>query len=148
MLSAITLLAKSYLVWFLLNISFPTPPISTPFKVDKISFIKAGTTGNLNLYAKWVDSAVQTVERKANTLSIEDYNLISLEPGESKEEIWYLEPGYSYVIYWSDYNSDKEILLSSNDYTSIDAKIQIYSDSNILIKEEDNQDKKGNNKWV
>ena len=113
---------------------------SEDFSGDKISFIKSGTTGNLNLYAKWVDSAVQTVERKANTLSIEDYNLISLEPGESKEEIWYLEPGYSYVIYWSDYNSDKEILLSSNDYTSIDAKIQIYSDSNILIKEEDNQE--------
>ena len=112
---------------------------SEDFSGNKISFIKSGTTGNLNLYAKWIDSAVKIVERKYISDSLEDYSLIDLGPGETKEEIWYLEPGYNYFVTWADYNSDSEVLLSDNNLTSIDAKIQIYSDSNTLIKEEDNQ---------
>ncbi len=109
------------------------------FTGDKLSFVKAGTTGNLTLYAKWNDSDIKLVEKTEASSSLDDYCLINLEPNDTVEEMWYFEPGYTYYGVWADFQSNNSQILSDNGFDSTDAKLNIFSESNDLIASVDDE---------
>ena len=109
------------------------------FTGDKLSFVKAGTMGNLTLYAKWNDSDIKLVEKTEASSSLDDYCLINLEPNDTVEEMWYFEPGYTYYGVWADFQSNNSQILSDNGFDSTDAKLNIFSESNDLIVSVDDE---------
>ena len=112
---------------------------SPDYEGNRIDFIKAGTSGNLNLYAKWKDIDVRTVESSSSSCSLDNCEIVTLNSSEYKEEIWFFKPGYNYFGIWMDYNTVNEAVLSDHGYTPIDAQLKIYTEDDVLINEIDDE---------
>lgn len=99
------------------------------FSGKKVNSVNKGMNHDFTFYAKWKDEEVCLVENNDSAQKIEDYKLVQLKKGEEVEFTYYMQAGFTYYCDWVDTNTNNEELLVSNDYLSIDAKIEIIADT-------------------